>query len=507
MESGSRSRAKRIKLILEIGFLAALMAFAIIYILKDDPIKTFSMLGQAEILPLLLAILLIIMTLVLDGMNITLLSRLYNRKYHYYQGLMNVCVGQVAGVFVKSAANIIQAYTFSKQDIKNAQAASILTMNYLMFQISLLIYSFVMVILGYPLMKEVPIELLGNMPLSLLSILVLVIQSLILFGICLLGFSRRMHRLVLNGGIDFLVKLHLCRNPEKTRRKLTLQFVTYRIEMKRLFTNLKLVFLLLLSNLLKRFLLDCVPFLVFLSLGIDGGVLSFSKSLFATGYISTISSLFNVGIPEIMFQSTFSFFLGGESFLSLASAANLLWRSITFYLLFAIGLLSLLLYRGSPRKYQLLYNTATIYDLEIDNIRNADESTKSYIRDVCKEDERIYAPLLNQEEVSRSFQKLRKNIASDKKEETETIDDDLQKALQEQQLSLAKAQKEVADILSSQKPDREIQKETDRELRLQEKRQKKISERRARRIEEKRQRKYQKILHRTTIDNEEGKNS
>ena len=507
MESGSRSRAKRIKLILEIGFLAALMAFAIVYILKDDPVKTFSMLGQAEILPLLLAILLIITTLILDGMNIPLLSRLYNRKYHYYQGLMNVCVGQVAGVFVKSAANIIQAYTFSKQDIKNAQAASILTMNYLMFQISLLIYSFVMVILGYPLMKEVPIELLGNMPLSLLSILVLVIQSLILFSICLLGFSRRMHRLVLNGGIDFLVKLHLCRNPEKTRRKLTLQFVTYRIEMKRLFTNLKLVFLLLLSNLLKRFLLDCVPFLVFLSLGIDNGVLSFSKSLFATGYISTISSLFNVGIPEIMFQSTFSFFLGGESFLSLASAANLLWRSITFYLLFAIGLLSLLLYRGSPRKYQLLYNTATIYDLEIDNIRNADKSTKSYIRDVCKEDERIYAPLLNQEEVSRSFQKLRKNIASDKKEETETIDDDLQKALQEQQLSLAKAQKEVADILSSQKPDREIQKETDRELRLQEKRQKKISERRARRIEEKRQRKYQKILHRTTIDNEEEKNS
>ena len=138
LDTTKKQKGKHIKQAIEFTFFAGLMVFAIIYILKDDPASTFALMGKASFFPLLLAILTLLVTLLLDGLNITLLSRLYNGRYKFHQGLINVCVGQVVGVFIKSGASIVQAYTFTKQEVKSAQAASVITMNYLIFQISLM---------------------------------------------------------------------------------------------------------------------------------------------------------------------------------------------------------------------------------------------------------------------------------------------------------------------------------------------------------------------------------
>ncbi len=458
---------KKIKLAIEIVFFAGLLALALIYVLKDDPLTTFSMLGQAQFFPLLLAIITLFVTILLDGLNITLLAKLYNPKYKFQQGLINVCVGQTIGVFVKTGASIIQAYTFPKQDIKSAQSASILTMNYLMYQLSLFIYSLFIVILGYPTMKEVPLSLLGNLPVYIIAIIGLVVQLFFLFGIISLAYWRGMHRLVLNSGINLLAKLHLLRNPEETRRKLTLQFVTYRVEMKRLFQNKKLVLALFLSNMLKSLLLSIIPFLIFWALQADMNQLHFMQSLYGTGYVDVIASFLNVGAPEVMFQSTFSYFLGGAT--NLASAANLLWRSVTFYLLFIIGILSMAFYRGAPKRHQLLSNTATIYDLEIANIKLADEKTQEYLRDVRAQGKRHYAPLLSEKDVLRSFEKIKENMFEvEEEEEEEKIDDsDLESILQEQRKHLADIEKEVSLAIEKDKPDEEIAKEAKEEIAIQ----------------------------------------
>lgn len=464
--TGNKSKGKTIKLIIEITFFVSLMVFAIIYILKDDPASTFRLLSEADILPLTIAIGCLLVTILLDGFNIFILARLYNGKYKYYQGVINVCIGQVIGVFVKTGASILQAYTFSKQEVKNAQAASVLTMNYLIFQLSLFFYSSVMILFGYPYVKDVPVNLLGNIPLSLFCILALVVQCLILFVIISLGYWRGFHRFVLNTGIDFLNRLHLLKNPDETRRKLTLQFVTYRIEMKRLTQHKWIVAFILISNILKRFLFGIIPYFLFWALKADMSKLPFLSSLFSTGYVNTISSLVTVGAPEVMFQSTFSYFLGNANGASLASAANLLWRSITFYLLFIIGVISLVFYRGAPKRNQILSNTSTIYDMELENLKMMDDKTLAYLNDIHFHKKQ--APLLSKREVNESFKELRKHL-SDELPREEDIDSELKSTLEEQRLHLAEIEKEAALEIEKQKPDSEIEMEAEKELRLQQK--------------------------------------
>ncbi len=486
-----KKKGKHVKLALEIIFFAALMVFAVFYILKDDPATTFSLMGKASFFPLFLAILILLVTLVLDGLNITLLSRLYSGKYQFHQGLVNVCVGQVVGVFLKSGASIIQAYTFTKQEIKSAQAASILTMNYLVFQISLILYSVVMVVFGYPYVKDIPIDLLGGLPLVVICIIAFGVQLVFLGLIIGLGFWRGFHRFVLNTGVDFLAKLHILRNPDATRRKLTLQFATYRVELKRLFHNIPLVIVLFTSNLLKRFLLGIIPYIIFWSLNADLSNLSFAESLFGTGYVDVVASFINVGAPEIMFQSSYTYFLGGQ-FSSLASAANLLWRSVTFYLLFIIGLLTLLLYRGAPKRHELLSNTATIYDLEIANIQE-DESTRTYLDSIYKPNSKRRS-LLTPTEVNESFRRIRENILGKTEEATEVIQDkDLTTLLEEQRKHLAKIQTEVAKVIEKEKPDAEIQMEAKQDMEIHANRQKRKDLRKRARLDRKRMKAQKKL--------------
>ncbi len=458
---------KHIKLIIQVVFFASLIAFALFYVLKDDPQATFQALSQASFFPLLGAIGILLCSLLFDGLNITLLSRLYNGRYHFLQGLINVFIGQTLGVFVKSAACIPQAMTFTKQDIKSAQGASILTMNYLLYQLSLLIFSTFVVIFGYHYVKDIPIELLGGLSLFSLCIIALCVQATILIAIFSLGFARHLHRFILNNGVNFISRLHLLKNPEMTRRKLTLQFATYRIEMKRLFQHKRLVLLIVFSNLIKLTLLSMIPYMAFLSLNADMSHLSFDTSLFLTGYVNTISSLVSVGVPEVMFQSAFGYYLSGGA-TSLASAANLLWRSVTFYLLFFIGLVSMISYRGAPKRKQLLNNTQTIYDMELSNILEADEKTMAYLEDVRLNGNKNHAPLLSEKQVEASFENLRKNMLNqDSIQKEEKMETSLAEALEAQRKNLARIQHDVSMIMKQDKPDSEIRKEAEKEFEIQ----------------------------------------
>jgi glycosyltransferase 2 family protein len=491
-----KAKGKNVKLIVQIIFFAALIVLATIYILKDDPKTTFQTLSEAHLLPLCYAVLLLLASLFLDGMNITLLARLYNPHYKYHQGVINVAVGQTLGVFVKTAACLPQAITFTKQDIKSAQGASVLTMNYLLYQFSLFLYSLIMVLFGYPVVKDIPIDLLGGLSLFSLCIIALSVQLLILFAILSLGFARKLHRLVLNNGINLVARMHILRNPEMTRRKLTLQFATYRIEMKRLFQHKILVCIIILSNLLKLFCLGSIPFMVFLSLNANMESLSFFNSLFITGYVNTISSLVSVGVPEVMFQSAFSYYLSNcSNALGLASAANLLWRSVTFYLLFFIGLITMLTYKGAPKRHQILGSTQTIYDMELSNLLDTDEATKSYLEEIHLHGNEKHAPLLSKGQVAASFRGLRKSLMEedDNCDKEDAVEESLSIELERQRLALAQIEKEVTNLINQDKPDFEIQKEADQDIHFQEEASQKKNALRERRKKRK-ELKYQKKL-------------
>ncbi len=186
----SKKTKSTLKNALNIILFVLLTFLALIYVLKDDPKTTFSLLSQANFFPLLIAIFIVISANLLEGISITVLAKIYNPDYHYYQGLINAQIGAFVGCINKTSANFIQAYTFTKQDIKGENAASILTMNFLMYQLTLTLYSLVMVFVGYPFVKDVPLDLLGGMKIFPLSLIGFIIDAVCLALIFLLAWWK-----------------------------------------------------------------------------------------------------------------------------------------------------------------------------------------------------------------------------------------------------------------------------------------------------------------------------
>lgn len=454
-----------VKRIFQVLFFVLLTVLALIYVLHNDPSKTFEYLGSADFFPVIVAILVILSTLVLDGIALTLLTRIYQPRYHFYQGLLNVMTGQSIGVYLKASAPLVQATTFSKQGVGPAESASVLTMNYLLYQFSLFFYSLVIVIVGYPIIKDAPLDLLGGMPIFYIVLVGLLMQLFFLLMILGLAYFRGLHRFVLNTGINILAKLHLLADPEGVRRKKTIQFATYRIEMKRLFKHKGRVVAIVVLNLLKQFLLGIVPFILFWSLGADLNLLNFGKSLCGTGYVNVIGSFITVGAPEISFQAIFSYFLAGtEGAENLASACNLLWRSLTFYLLFLIGIITLASYRGKSKKYVLLSDTGTIFDLEAINLTKGDEEDKKYLQEIYQKGKKEEPPLITEDDVVASFEELRKTMEEKPVSQSLSDDETIAKVLQEENKRLAEIEKETAQSRGEPTSDPEIRAEARREF-------------------------------------------
>lgn len=442
---------------------------SVYYVLKDDPIRTFSFLGEVHFFPFLLALALACLTPVLDGIVLTFFTRLYNRRYRFSQGLVNTIIGSFIGCIYKTGAMFIQAYTFTKQDVKGAHAASILTMQFLMYQITFTLYSLIMVFVGYPFVRDIPIELLGGLKIFPLSLIGLSISLLILVLILALAFFKPLHRFFMGTGIDFLSKIHLVKKPDESRKKWTLQFATYRIELKRLGKNLPLVVMALLFNALKLTILLSLPYLIFWSIGIDTPSLSFPALFSGASYLQLITSFVVVGAPEIGFQTVFSYLLSlsaiADSY-NVAAAANLLWRIMTFYIPLIVGGLFYFFYKGAPKKYELLSNTATIYDLEVLNLLETnDRKTMEFINGSKKEHDSLpKSPLLTKRDVQESFAKIRRNMEKESTYHPSEEDLDKTMTLELQKKQLAKAVAEAEELRKMFRPDPEVEEEFNRAL-------------------------------------------
>ncbi len=454
-----------LKIIINVTIFLVVTCLALFYVLKDDPGAIFNTLAQVNFFPFLLAIGCFIFIDVFEGLSITLLARLFDKKYRFTQGWINTIIGNFIGCFYKTGASFLQAYTFTKQGIKGTNAASICTMNFLVYQLVVTLFSLIMVFVGYPYVKDIPIELLGNIKIFPLSLIGLGINIFFLVFIILMAYCKGLHRIVITAGVAVGSKLHIIKDKEATRKKWAIQLATYRIELKRLMTHRYLLFVLCLLQAMKLLLLNSIPYFCFLSLNIDISQISYISTLSGSVYLNLISTYLIFGAPEIGFQSIFSYILsslGGQAS-TIASAGNILWRTLTFYLSLIIGGICFLFYRGSPRKHKLLSSTATIYDLQVLNVEeNADSSIKEYLASISPTPN-MKASLLSKEEVNLSFKRIKESMEQDDEEEIELLSLS-QEDLDKQKETLTNIINEMEELMKEQAQDYKIEEEAINEI-------------------------------------------
>ncbi len=343
------------------------------------------------------------------ALNLMLYARLYTKKYKYHQALAN----QLIGVFYSditpgaSGGQFAQVYTFKKQGLPVSTAASILVMAFIVYQSVLVCCGLVSMVKINDVLRIQVIDIsIGDtpipIPVTVFIIVGFVLNSFIIILLFLMSYSRRLHSFILNHGINFLAKLHLIKHPEEKRESLRLQVENFRVELRRLQSNIPFTILVVFTTLFALFVNGSLPCICGYALnGFDGEptFVSVMDNVFTsfcymnfhqmmTGLVPLPGS---AGISEFVFTRLFTyttptviegttdvvwsqaFFTGKQFGAAGQSALMLLWRFGTFYIPFFISGIVSASYKsrglkGKERFYKIDNSRKTFLTIQMETL-------------------------------------------------------------------------------------------------------------------------------------------
>ena len=294
----------------------------------------------------------------LKGLTYFCFARLYTRKYKYHQGLVIDQIGIFYNAITPGATGgqFLQAYTFKKQGIPISSAVSIMAMYSIVFQSVLILYGVASFIFKYDFINSigsVPFNI-GGWKFSLdiwpLTILGFLLNLSVILIVLLMGYWRGFHHFVMGPCINLLHKLRIVKNPDKQRENLRIQVENFKIELRRLLTNIPFLILVVVLVFAAMTIKFSVPYFIGLALGNQSQVATFWDSVFLCNYHQMVTGLIPIpgaaGVSEYFFSKLFyngnsvvnGFFYAPSTGSLTAEVASynmcmtalLLWRSLTF---------------------------------------------------------------------------------------------------------------------------------------------------------------------------------
>ena len=394
------------KFFVYLAIIIVLTGVALFLSLKDNYDAVTHTLKKIDIGYLFIMLGIVLFSYVLDGLAIFLFSRLYTHKYKVHQGIATSFVGAFYTSVSpsKSAGQVMEVYTMNKQGVATSNAASIMVMSFIVYELSLVLLSAVGLFVNKIILVDVgDFSIFGwhvsSTPLILIGFLA---HFLLIAGLITMSYSRGFHNLILNHGIDLLAKLKLLKNPEEKRESLRIQVENFKIELRRLWSNVPIFILMIIMFSLVLMLRFSIPYLTGLALDgfgyklnadgslfiqtIEGGrkvvqtvgTQSFEscmQGIFLSSFTQLLTSIIPIpggaGISEYFFSSFFKNYYNSEAMIV---AAQIVWRFTTFTFVILVSGLVTALYRASPkdqfhqanRKNFVTLQYATFNDRQID---------------------------------------------------------------------------------------------------------------------------------------------
>ncbi len=398
-KSNKKKKKSAWKYVLNICLVLIITVAAVIITVWGDFDKIMNQLAKCDWRWLLVVFGLMLLAVLIRGIILFSFARLYTRRYKYHQAL---AVDQI-GVFYNavtpgaSGGQVMQAYTYKKQGIPVSSAVSILAMYSIVFQIVLIIYGIVSFIVKYDAITsigDIPFNIGGwsfTIPIWPLTIIGFLLNLGVIAIVLLMGYWKGFHNFIMGPCISFFAKIKIIKNPDKKRENLRISVENFKIELRRLFSNVPftiLVFFLFFCYITTKY---SIPFFVGKSMGNQSTCASFWDAIFLSNYHQMVTGLIPIpgaaGVSEYFFSKLFtaskataesSFFFkaatqeeimkvieassepmeyGAAKTIadtrasnSLCSACLLVWRSITFIIPLVISGFVTAFYHASPKE-------------------------------------------------------------------------------------------------------------------------------------------------------------
>ncbi len=317
----------------------------------------------------------IVLSYAIDSLVILIFCRLYTRQYGYGRATAVMSVGAFYNCVTPASAGeqIMQAYTLRKQGITASNAASIMVMWLILYQIALIVFDVVAICVEWETIAGLQMDLFGwrftMIPFIALGFLVNIGVTGLIF---LMSYSHRLHNFVTISCIGFLGKIKLIKNPEKTRESLRVQVENFKIELRRLLANIPVTVLVLILFFINFFLRYSLPYFCGLALEVEVvqemGVSGFFDASFLSAFHQMVSGLIPTpgaaGVSELFFANVFADFYGNNS--SAISAALIIWRSATYYIVLMVSGFVVAFYRAKSNTTFRYASRQTFVDMQLE---------------------------------------------------------------------------------------------------------------------------------------------
>ncbi len=378
-DSGKKPDKKSgIKYALNISFVLIATVLAIYLSIKDNTRAIIDNLKTCDIHWLLVAIGLAAIMVFIRSLILYFFARLYSRDYKFHQAL---AVDQI-GVFYNavtpgaSGGQIMQAYTYKKQGVHISSAVSIMAMYSIVFQSVLIIFGLVSFVVKYDFLISMESFnsgiIIGGVPLNIpiwpLTIIGFLLNVGVILIVLLMGYWHGFHNFVMGPVISLLAKLKMVKNPDKSRESLRIQVENFKIEFRRLLTNVRFTILITVIFTFYLCVKFSIPYFVGLAMHNQSTVASFWDSIFLSNYHQMVTGLIPVpgsaGVSELFFYQLFvntktpeaGFFYAtsatltdSEASIALCRSALLIWRTSTFAVPILVAGFVAAFYRSSPK--------------------------------------------------------------------------------------------------------------------------------------------------------------
>lgn len=310
-------------------------------------------------------------------------ARLFTRNYSFAQSIAVDHIGTFYNAVTPGATGgqPMQAYVLSKQGIPVSSAISMLAMCSILYQITLIVYGLVSFIVKYNVIDSIgaiPFNIVigelripeFSIPIWPLTIIGFLLNVGVIAIVLLMGYSKIFHRFIMGPCISLLAKIKILKNPDKNRESLKVQVENFKIEMRRISSNIPFAALVIFLFAVVITLRYSAPYFIGLALGNESTCSSFMDAVFLSNYHQMVTGLIPIpgsaGVSEMFFTylfvanqptagESFYYMSGGDpnevikNSKNLASAALLIWRTLTFILPLLVSGAITAFYRASPK--------------------------------------------------------------------------------------------------------------------------------------------------------------
>lgn len=314
-----------ILLILTITFLSAYFSIGKNYK------KVLLAFENANLFWLFIMIFIMICYYLFDALSLLFFGRVYKKDYSYKQSFINSMSGTFFSAITPSSSGgqFAQIYIFSKQGICATNSSGILVMCFICYQLVLVCYTFLVVLLN--------IDFLFAQP-TLFSFIIIGFLTNFIVIVFLFGGakSKRLQNFLIHTVVKLLSKIKIVKDYEETSAKLENYLTEFREQLNILQKNKVVLIKSCLCNIIKLTILYSIPFLAAKALNLNVTRKDFFPFIGYCSFIYLINAFIPIpgasGGSEACYLLLFDF-LGSVG----VSSSMTLWRFVSYYIGLLLG--------------------------------------------------------------------------------------------------------------------------------------------------------------------------